>query len=57
MALRPVEEVVAGREALDDAEAVFLTNSLVGIRAVQSLDGKALAPHPLVAALAAGLDG
>ena len=57
MALHPVQETVAGREALIDAEALFLTNSLAGVRAVESLDGKALGPHPLVAELAARLAG
>jgi branched-subunit amino acid aminotransferase/4-amino-4-deoxychorismate lyase len=50
-----VEEVVAGPEALAAADAVFLTNSLTGVRAVKWLDGRALAPHPLVAALATSL--
>ena len=46
-----VAEVRAGREALDRAEAVFLTNSLVGIQPVAALDGRPLGPHPLVAGL------
>jgi branched-subunit amino acid aminotransferase/4-amino-4-deoxychorismate lyase len=50
-----VEEVVAEPEALAAADAVFLTNSLTGVRAVQWLDGRALAPHPMVAAMAASL--
>jgi branched-subunit amino acid aminotransferase/4-amino-4-deoxychorismate lyase len=48
-------EVRAGREALAAAEAIFLTSSLVGARAVSSLDGRALAPHPLMARLAGAL--
>ncbi len=56
MAAHPVQEVAAVREALDGAEAVFLTNSLVGVRAVASLDGRALAPHPLVGSLRAALE-
>jgi branched-chain amino acid aminotransferase/4-amino-4-deoxychorismate lyase len=55
MAAHPVEEVVAIREDLDAAEAIFLTNSLAGVRAVCALDGLVLPPHPLVAALAAKL--
>jgi branched-chain amino acid aminotransferase/4-amino-4-deoxychorismate lyase len=55
MARLPVEEVVVGQDALKEAEAVFLTNSLVGIRAVTSLDGKTLPSHPLVTALAGKL--
>lgn len=47
-----VEEVSAGPEALGDAEAIFLTNSLTGVRAVESLDGRAFEPHRLVAELA-----
>ena len=53
MAAHPVREVVSERAALDRAEAVFLTNSLVGVRAVEMLDGRGLAPHPLVSTLAA----
>lgn len=48
MASVPVEEVAANRTALESAEAVFLTNSLIGVRPVAWLDGRALAPHPLV---------
>jgi hypothetical protein len=32
---------------------VFLTNSLVGVRQVAWLDGRAYAPHPLAASLSA----
>ena len=56
MAAHPVAEVVAGRDALDHADAVFLTNSLGGVRAVETLDGRNFAPHPLVTDLAARLD-
>ena len=44
-------EVRAAREALDGAEGAFLTNSLIGVRAVSALDGRALPPHPLQDAL------
>lgn len=43
-----VEEVAVGPEALDKAEAVFLTNSLIGVRPVSRLGERAFAPHPLV---------
>lgn len=46
-----VQEVVAGREALERAQAVFLTNALCGVRAVESLDGRVFGPDPLVANL------
>jgi branched-chain amino acid aminotransferase/4-amino-4-deoxychorismate lyase len=48
-----VIEVVATREALDGVEALFLTNSLVGVRAVRWLDGRDLAPHPMLDRLSA----
>lgn len=50
-----VREVRAPRAALDEADAVFLTNSLVGLRQVSSLDGVDLASPPLVDALAEAL--
>ena len=50
-----VEEVRAARAELDGAEAVFLTNSLIGVRAVGRLDGAALPQSPLVARLAQAL--
>ncbi len=53
MARVDVEQVTAGPEALAAADAVFLTNSLVGVREVAWLDGRALAPHPLTAGLSA----
>jgi branched-chain amino acid aminotransferase/4-amino-4-deoxychorismate lyase len=34
---------------------VFLTNSLIGVRPVAQIDGQAVAPHALVAALKAAL--
>jgi branched-chain amino acid aminotransferase/4-amino-4-deoxychorismate lyase len=47
-----VREVRAGPEALDQADAAFLTNSLIGVRAVAAVDGRRFEPHPRVAALA-----
>lgn len=55
MAAAAVEEVRAPRMALQDAEAVFLTNSLIGVRAAASLDGVNLRGHPMVEELARGL--
>jgi branched-subunit amino acid aminotransferase/4-amino-4-deoxychorismate lyase len=46
-----VEEVRAGRAALDGATGLFLTNSLIGVRPVSMLDGKPVAESPLVARL------
>lgn len=53
MAAVAVTEVAAGVEALARAEAVFLTNSLIGVRAAASLDGRTLAGSPKVAEIAA----
>ena len=39
--------------ALAAAEAVFITNSLVGVRQVAWLDGRAFAPHSLASGLSA----
>ncbi|NBB16555.1 4-amino-4-deoxychorismate lyase [Caulobacter sp. SLTY] len=47
-----VAEVRAGRQRLEGAEGLFLTNSLIGVRAVDRLDGHAAPGHPLVAELA-----
>jgi len=55
MAAAAVEEVRAPRTALQDAEAVFLTNSLIGVRVAASLDGVNLRGHPMVDELARGL--
>ncbi len=44
-------ETRAGREALDGAQALFLTNSLIGVRRVAELDGSALGSHPLIASI------
>ncbi len=51
MALHEVEEVAAGLEVLEAADAIFLTNSLIGVREVSRLGDKAFAPHPRVKAL------
>lgn len=52
MAREAAEEVAAGPEVLERAEAVFLTNSLIGVRAVSRLDGRTFSPHALVDRLA-----
>lgn len=46
-------EVAEGPRALDAAEAVFITNSLVGVRPVAALDGRVFAPSSLIDALSA----
>lgn len=51
MAAHPVQEVAAGAEALDRAEAVFLTNSLIGVRPVSRLGERVFEPHGRVEAL------
>jgi branched-chain amino acid aminotransferase/4-amino-4-deoxychorismate lyase len=48
-----VSEVRAGPEALSTAEAIFLTNSLIGVRVVGRLGDRVLSPHPMVASLTA----
>ena len=55
MALEPVEAVAAGPEVLDRAEAVFLTNSLIGVRPLSRLGERTFEAHPLVARLRAAL--
>jgi branched-chain amino acid aminotransferase/4-amino-4-deoxychorismate lyase len=50
-----VREVAVGREALDGAEAVAISNSLIGLRGVASLDGRRLVGHALATALAEGV--
>lgn len=44
------------REELVSAEAVFVCNSVVGIRGIAQLDEQLFPPHPLVRALRAELD-
>lgn len=41
-------EVAVDRAALADATGLFLTNSLIGVRRVSALDGRAIAPSPLL---------
>ena len=41
-------EVEAEPGALGDATGLFLTNSLIGVRRVSALDGRAIAPDPLL---------
>lgn len=50
-----VEEVHAPRAMLETAEAIFLTNSLIGVRPVASLDGTPIRTHPIVERLTAAL--
>ena len=52
MAATAVTEVAAGREVLAAAEAVFLTNSLIGVREATSLDGRRFEPSARVAEIA-----
>jgi branched-chain amino acid aminotransferase/4-amino-4-deoxychorismate lyase len=51
----PACETRAGPEAPAAAEAVFLTNALIGVRPVAEVDGRALAPHRLTERLSAAL--
>jgi branched-subunit amino acid aminotransferase/4-amino-4-deoxychorismate lyase len=46
-----------GADAFDAAEAIFLTSSLIGVRAVSQIGDRALAPHPLTATLATAWGG
>lgn len=46
-----VREVRAERAELDEAEAIFLSNSLIGLRAVTELDGRVLETWPGLADL------
>jgi aminodeoxychorismate lyase len=46
-------EARTGAEALAKAEAIFLTNSLIGVRAVGRLGDQEWSAHPLTSALAA----
>jgi branched-chain amino acid aminotransferase/4-amino-4-deoxychorismate lyase len=45
-------ETIAGPDALHAAQAVFITNSLIGVRPVRRLGERVLAPHALVDRLA-----
>jgi branched-subunit amino acid aminotransferase/4-amino-4-deoxychorismate lyase len=51
-----VGEARAGPEALQAADAVFITNALVGLRPAAELDGRKFAPHGLVEQLFRALD-
>ena len=46
-----VEEVAVGLDALASADAIILSNSLIGVRAVSRLGDKVLPDHPLAATL------
>lgn len=49
-----VVEIAAPRQVLDRADAIFLTSSLIGVRAVARLDGRVYdTDHPLVQVCAA----
>lgn len=48
-------EVAAGPDALAAADAAFLTNALIGVRAIASVDGRSYASHALIERLAAAL--
>jgi branched-subunit amino acid aminotransferase/4-amino-4-deoxychorismate lyase len=52
----PVQEVSAGPQALHGAQALFLTNSLIGLRRIAQLDGAPCGDHPLVGRLEQALD-
>ena len=47
-----IAEVRAGRAELDDAEGLFLTNSLIGVRPVSHLDGREVPGSDVTATLA-----
>ena len=51
-----VNEVAQPRSTLNDAEAIFLTNSLIGLRPVSDLDGRVCAGSLLLASLAAACE-
>jgi branched-subunit amino acid aminotransferase/4-amino-4-deoxychorismate lyase len=51
LAAEEVAEEVADRARLEAADGVFLTNSLIGMRAVARLGERRFEPHPLVARL------
>jgi len=53
LARAAVHEVKAGPEALLAADALFLTNSLIGLAPVRSLDGRDVEDHPRLAELSA----
>ncbi len=51
----PVREAREGQGALERAEAIFLTSSLIGVRPAHLL-GRGFATHPLVDGLAQAVD-
>ncbi|MDP1630966.1 MAG: aminotransferase class IV [Caulobacter sp.] len=51
MAIEPADEVRAPRAMLERVQAIFLTNSLIGVRRVASLDGAPMGDHRLLARL------
>lgn len=55
IAAAPVEEVRAGLDAVLEAEAAFLTSSLIGLRTIEVLGGRRLRPHPIIDQLNASL--
>lgn len=55
MAAMPVTECEAALERLYEAEAIFLTSSLIGVRRVVSLDGREIGGEALVTEVAARL--
>lgn len=52
---RPVQEVRADPEALDGAEGIFLTSSLLGVRWVETVDDRSVAPSRQATVLVEGL--
>lgn len=52
-----VEEARCGRDGLEEATGLFMTNSLIGVRPVSHLDGRAVQPHPVTARLAGAVAG
>lgn len=52
MAPMEVRETRAGRDVLGDAAAIFLTNSLIGVRAVGWLDGRPVGGETLASEIA-----
>lgn len=55
LARHDVEEVAAGIEALDTADAIFLTNSLIGVREISRFGGREFAPYPGIESLSLDL--
>ncbi|MFZ5668431.1 MAG: aminotransferase class IV [Pseudomonadota bacterium] len=56
MAAAAVEEVRAPRALLETADAIFITSSLIGVRAVASLDGVPVKRHAAVERLRQALE-